>query len=267
MLGLCTLALLPAVLDAARLTRSRAATLGAASGEAVANYSSPPTSFTVWDILQRADSQGWDHNRVRDQLRMEYPSWEWVVLRMGTSNYGWAAHGDLQAGYNRHVVIGYDCPGAPSCGRCSSEKSTAHSLNRAADDAGERRTNIRNALGSGAQNVLAATTPSWDVAVSAQPEGSRCLSYGVDMASDGRYKFFAFQMRSGSGAPSPPTSAPTPTPWPTSTARPTPAPPTGSCEQETDCDVNLFCNRPGWQERCRDWWQEGRCPRPYCRRT
>jgi len=229
------------------------------------NYSSTPTGFTVFDILERADAQGWDHNQARDELRRQYPSWEWVVLRMGTSNYGWSASGGLQAGYNRFVAIGSACPAAPSCGWCSSEKSTAHSHNRAADDAGVRKTNIKNALGSAVENVLAATTPSWDVALSARPEGSRCVSYGVDRASDGRYKFFAFQMRSGSSAPTPP-SPPTPI-WPTPSPQPTPPSPSGDCVQETDCSVNLFCTRPGWQDRCRNWGLEGRCPRPYCRRA
>merc|ERR1719412_655060 len=64
----------------------------------------------------------------------------------------------------------------------------------------------------------------------------------------------------GGGVPSPP---PPPSPNPT----PTPPPPTpigGSCVQNRDCNVNAWCQSPGWDAWCAS---QPSCPAPYCVRA
>jgi len=66
-----------------------------------------------------------------------------------------------------------------------------------------------------------------------------------------------------------PTSAPTPAPTsaPTAaptTAQPTPAPAPGSCVQQLDCSVSIYCNNPAYAQYCIQNGAAGYCPAPMC---
>lgn len=66
--------------------------------------------------------------------------------------------------------------------------------------------------------------------------------------------------------PTPPSPTP-PTPTPPSPTPPSPTPPTGSCEHQTDCNVNPWCRSTGYEEWCRQQGLSGACPAPFCKRT
>jgi len=69
----------------------------------------------------------------------------------------------------------------------------------------------------------------------------------------------------GGGSPTPTPPSPTPTPS-RRRSPPSPTPPTGSCVQETDCNVSAWCNFD-LQDYCASQGAAGVCPAPYCKRV
>merc|ERR1719422_359151 len=148
--------------------------------------SSSPSNELLSSIASITASRGQDHLGLRDEVKKEFPGWEWIAVKVGASGsrrrrHAWAYNGwnigDDRAS-DHYIVTGIHCPGTgPGCGKCQvKEDCVAEAIKGGPSEASV--VNAHNNCGggySGTRTIIAVRADSWGRAWSLKTSGSCVL--------------------------------------------------------------------------------------------
>jgi len=156
-------------------------------GPSCSGSSTAPSIDLLTSISSIALSRGQDHVALRDEVKREFPGWEWMVARFATDggSWSWALRGyDYGAGQGKTTMLltGIHCPTAPGCGKCQvKEDCIAESLK-----SGVSRDTVLNAYTncgggySGTRTIIGIRQSSVSFAWSRFAAGRSCIpAYGM----------------------------------------------------------------------------------------
>jgi hypothetical protein len=160
-----------------------------------------PTSDIIRAITQIAQSQGKNHETLKDELMDTYPGWEWMTLKFNVpgrrrrrGKWAWAAKGlsyGIAEGGSRLVSMGTYCPTPPSCGSCPSEENCIANAFQNNDVTAGVNWAWDSCSGGRNRNIFASRgMATMDIS---KPAGHRCLFSG-----NRHGKMYAFNLLSGS---------------------------------------------------------------------
>jgi len=148
---------------------------------------SSPSSALLSSIAGIAASRGQDHIGLRDEVKKEFPGWEWMAVKVAASGSRRRRHAWALRGWNvghatpsdHFLVTGLHCNPAPGCGKCQvKEDCVAEAIRGGPSEASVL--NAFNTCGggySGTRTIIGVRADWWGRAWSLKSSGS-CILHG-----------------------------------------------------------------------------------------